>query len=107
MNPTLVDLTDNPTRPAACSLDDRRVQAQVDKNFNERLFKDVGDLYAKMSSQREFYTVPSTTIPNNQTEFAEWLYGTGATCKEGNGSQCISRIDDVEPHRRAGASSTL
>lgn len=105
MNPTISDITYNPDRPPACNTSDPQVQLQIESNFNKRLFKDVGDLYGKMSSQREFYTVPSTTIPNNQTEFAEWLYGTGSTCKEGNGMQCSKNIDVNYTHLRAGASA--
>lgn len=92
MNPSVFDLGHNPTRPAACDVEHPKVQDTIDKNFNARLFKDVGDLYGKMSSQREFYTVPSTTIPNDQTSFAEWLYGKGPTCKEGNGFSCNQNL---------------
>jgi hypothetical protein len=88
MNPTIADITYNPNRPAACGLDNPLVQDKVEQNFNARLYRDVGDLYGKMSSQREFYTMPSTTIPNDQTGFAEWLYGAGPTCKEGEGMRC-------------------
>ena len=31
-----------------------------------------------------------TTIPNEQTKFADWLYNTPDTCKEGNGAQCVA-----------------
>jgi hypothetical protein len=92
MNPSVADIAYNPSRPSACSLDHPAVQNQIDKNFNARLYRDVGDLYGKMSSQREFYTVPSTTIPNDQGGFAEWLYGTGPTCKEGEGLSCTQNI---------------
>lgn len=92
MNPSVFDIGHNPDRPAACDVDHPKVVDAIDKNFNARLFKDVGDLYGKMSSQREFYTVPSTTIPNDQTTFAEWLYGTGATCKEGSGTSCNQNV---------------
>ena len=34
-----------------------------------------------------FYTVPIRTVPNDQTEFANWLYKTGPTCKE-NSQNC-------------------
>jgi hypothetical protein len=93
MNPTMTDLAYNPQRPSACDVTNDLVQEQMNTNFNARLFKDVGDLYGKMSSQREFYTMPSTTIPNDQTGFAEWLYGSGSTCKEGNGEQCFANMN--------------
>lgn len=92
MNPTSIDMTYNPNRPSACDIDNPEVQKQIESNFNARLFRNVGDIYGKEASQREFYTVPSTTIPNDQTGFAEWLYGMGPTCKEGNGLQCSGNI---------------
>ena len=92
MNPTIADIAYNPNRPSACDMDNERVKKEIDDNFNARLYKDVGDIYGRMSSQREFYTMPSTTIPNDQTGFAEWLYGTGPTCKEGNGVKCSGNI---------------
>jgi len=44
-------------------------------------------------AQREFYTMPVTTVPNNQIQLAKWLYREedGNTCKEGNQSVCTSR----------------
>ena len=104
MNPTVADIVDNPTRPAACTLDNERIQGVVEKNFNERLFKDVSDLYGKTASQRQFYTMPSTTIPNNQGGFAEWCYGHGPTCKEGNGLQCANNRHKI---RTIGASAAF
>ena len=104
MNPSIVDIQDNPDRPPACNLDNERVQDVVEDNFEARLFRDVSDLYGNHSSQRQFYTVPATTIPNDQTAFAKWCFGTGASCKEGNGEQCMANmIDDVQ--RRPGQNS--
>ncbi len=37
---------------------------------------------------RQFYIMPSTTIPNDQTGFAKWLYTLPETCKE-NQKYCI------------------
>jgi hypothetical protein len=92
MNPSVYDIGANPTRPAACDVTNPKVQATIDKNFYAKMFRDVGDLYGTMASAREFYTVPSTTIPNDQGGFAEWLYGKGASCKEGDGDQCLRNI---------------
>ena len=33
---------------------------------------------------RQFYTMPISSVPNDQTAFANWLYGTENTCKEGS-----------------------
>lgn len=89
MNPSVFEIGANPQRPEACPLAAPGVAETVETNFNERLFQDVSDLYGKYASQRQYYTVPSTTIPNDQGSFAEWCYGSGPTCKErGGGAAC-------------------
>ena len=88
MNILVSDYADAPNRPEACNVLNDSVQEKINDNFKKRLFRDVSDIWNKESSQRQFYTMPSTTIPNDQTGFAEWLYGRGASCKEGNGIQC-------------------
>ncbi len=42
--------------------------------------------------QRNFYSMPSTTVPNDQTGFANWCYKLPKTCKEGNGVQCYNNL---------------
>ena len=37
---------------------------------------------------RQFYTMPSTTIPNNQGDFGKFCYGDMPSCKEGDELQC-------------------
>ena len=76
-------LTDNPTKSAACkSFNNKSVKEDIEKKFNLNLYRDVSDLYHRNNSQRQYYTMPSTTIPNDQTKFAKWCYNTGKTCKE-------------------------
>lgn len=76
-------ITDNRKRdPATLSFDKPKIQEEIEEKFNHNLYRDVSDLYGKSNSQREFYTAPSTTIPNDQTSFAKWCYNTGSTCKE-------------------------
>jgi hypothetical protein len=91
MNPSIVDIVYKPDRPEACNIQNKNVQKTINGNFETRVFQDNTDVWGKNYSAREFYTVPSTTIPNKQGEFAEWLYGTGATCKEGNGLECDAK----------------
>ena len=64
------------------------VQTDVNDKFNEGLFRDVSDIYGRTNSQRQFYTMPNTSIPNDQEQFADWLYKTPPTCKEGDGLSC-------------------
>ena len=76
-------ITDNPKKNEACkSWDNKTLKADIKDKFNVNLYRDVADLYGKNNSQRQYYTMPSTTLPNKQTEFAKWCYNTGATCKE-------------------------
>jgi hypothetical protein len=76
-------ITDFPKREPACpSWNDKEVREEIEDKFNYNLYRDVSDLYGKSNSQREYYTMPSTTNPNNQTAFAKWCYNAGPTCKE-------------------------
>ena len=76
-------LVDSPEKPNACkSYNNNKVKDNIEKNFNLNLYRDVSDLYQKNNSQRQYYTMPSTTMPNDQTKFAKWCYNTGPTCKE-------------------------
>ena len=77
-------------QPACAPIDDEVVQKNIDEFFNENLFKDVSDIYNKRASQRQFFTMPYTTFPNDSGNFAKWLYGRPPTCKEGNGAQCVA-----------------
>lgn len=69
-------------RPPACDISKPEIKEEMDEMFNHNLFKDVNDVFGKMNSQRQFYTMPNTTIPNAQDEFARWLYLNPKTCKE-------------------------
>jgi hypothetical protein len=64
------------------------------KSLNRQTMRDVGDLYGKSNSQRQYYTAPSTTIPNEQTKFAKWLYQTSSTCKEDT-KYCSPQMDPI------------
>jgi hypothetical protein len=68
--------------PAPILHDNPNVQKDIKDKFNFNLYRDVSDMYDRNNSQREFYTMPVTEAVNNQTEFANWLYNTGPTCKE-------------------------
>ena len=60
----------------------KRVRKKIEDSFNEKLYRDAGDIYAKRNGQREFYSIAYNGIPD-QTSFAKWLYTwPGATCKE-------------------------
>jgi hypothetical protein len=53
--------------------------------FYRRLYQTPEDaLYEHQSSQRQFYTMPITSNPNEQTKFAMWLYGNNFVGKTGS-----------------------
>ena len=101
MNITMTDYTDNPCRQAMIQHPDADVTAiskAVDDKFDINLYKDLSDVFDKMNSQRQFYTMPVTTIPNKQRNFADWCFDRPKTCKEGNGEQCLQNIHTPLQH---------
>lgn len=58
------------------------------EKLRKKLFADLGDKYEFDDSMRNFYTNPSTTIPNDQKAFAEFCFGSMISCKEGNEFAC-------------------
>tara|TARA_Y100000389_G_scaffold201868_1_gene245626 strand:- start:3125 stop:3793 length:669 start_codon:yes stop_codon:yes gene_type:complete len=87
MNPPLFG---DRTTEACSSYNQKSIQRDIEKNFNEDLYRDANDIFGKNNSQRQFYSVPGKSIPNDQEAFANWLYSTPPTCKEGNGIQCTA-----------------
>lgn len=81
-----LDVKDNPLRkpaPPAYNKDvDREIKNAVKDNLNKKLFRDLGDNISFDESQRQFLTMPITTVPNNQRGFAEFCYGNLASDKE-------------------------
>ena len=61
-------------RPA-CDALSPGVKRRIDAELEKTLFRDVDDLYNRNHSNRQFYTMPSTGMPSQQMEFAQWLYG--------------------------------
>ena len=95
MNVLMNEWSDNPTRPAACEYDG--VKQETEDNFNYNLYKDIDDLWEKNNGQRQFFTMPYTTIPNDQNSFARWLYSVPETCKQDQ-SACL-RYEDLRNNR--------
>jgi hypothetical protein len=89
MNPNILDYQ-TPNRISACSVDNSKINNEMHDKFIKRIFKDVNDIYGKTISERQFYTLPSTTIPNDQEGLGKWLYFKDKTCKENNGVQCYN-----------------
>ena len=85
------------------------------KNIDENL---LGDNYNNIDKNdinsqneanfvyRNFYTMPNTSNPNNQTEFAKWLYDKGPTCKQDT-SVCPENLPDRLQVGRGGTALML
>ena len=104
MNPTLSDYGNNkPPQPKSCpSYNNVGVQRRVEDLFNEDLYREVQDVFGKNNSQRQFFTVPGNQVPNDQGGFAQWLYGTPPTCKEGNQAACLSQTGRASSNTKGG-----
>ena len=53
-------------------------------DISDKLFRDLGEQYVFEQSLRQFTSNPITTIPNDQTGFAEFCYGSMISAKDGN-----------------------
>jgi len=78
---------------------------KIKKSLDHNLYRDEGDIFDNMHSQRSFYSVPVDTIPNKQMELAEWLYKMPKTCKEGNKNRCSGLIYNAPPSLGKGNNS--
>lgn len=91
MNPDITTFN-NGDPPVAANSNDDEIKEEMNINFNHDLFRDVDEVFEKKNSQRQFYTIPNTMVPNNQTEFAKWLYLVPSTCKEDT-TNCLRYVD--------------
>ena len=85
MNVVFSDYLDASNIPEPCNSDE--MQDEIKYLYNSTIYRNIEDVFERENSQRLFYTLPITTIPNKQKEFADWLYKTGPQCKE-NTSNC-------------------
>jgi len=54
----------------------------------DRLFTNLGDNFQMEQSMQRWVSNPSTTLPNDQQAFSDFLYGDMISCKEGNVFAC-------------------
>ena len=99
MNVLTSDYSLNPSKKPACN-DTPKVKQNIEGHFNHNLYKDINDIFDKNNGQRQFYTMPSTTIPNDQGGFAKWLWGIRSpTCKEDT-RYCTPEVQDMRHGHR-------
>ena len=81
--------TDNfQQRRAACNISDKKiadlVSNEINDTYREKLYNDSTSIFNNRISERSFYTMPNSSVPNDQGTFAKWLYNTPVACKLGN-----------------------
>jgi hypothetical protein len=99
MNVLLTEINDRPKRPAAepafhpdvehaINQSTQQFVADGNSEFEDRLFRDLGDNYEFSNSMRSYFATPNTRIANDQNAFAQYCYGSMISCKEGNLMAC-------------------
>ena len=100
-NIQLPEIIDNPKRKEAGPSYNKNIKEKINnntknfikKNFNDedidkKLFNDLGDNLQFENSMRQFYSTPSTTIPNDQESFLKFCYNDMISCKGGDAIAC-------------------
>lgn len=92
---------DNRLRPVGCTtIGNPAREIDVEMKYDVGRYRDANDIWNTDGGRRQFFTMPWTSYPNDQGSFANWLYKTPTTCKEGNGAQCVANIHDRTLYRR-------
>lgn len=94
MNVLVNEIKYNPSKPPAKYIGSPDVQDSLDSFFRVQWSSDPTDVFGKTQSQRQFVTMPSTSIPSDRGSFQDWLYKIpGKTCKEGGREACMPGTD--------------
>lgn len=84
----------NPKRPTAASVSNPEIKVALDDFYRTEFTADPTDVFGRSQSQRQFITMPSTSIPNDVDSYQNWLYRIpGQTCKEGGREACLPGTD--------------
>jgi len=75
------------------------IKDEIDKKFNEGLYKNPEDLFDTKNSQRQFYSIKFDA--EGQDKLGKWLYNIPPTCKE-NTTMC-NRYDDLRYSTRVNS----
>lgn len=82
MNVVFSDYLNMENVPVPCNSPDEHINQEMNNYYNSSIYRDVSDVFERDNSQRNFYTPPIKITPESQTDFANWLYKRGPTCKE-------------------------
>lgn len=75
MNVLLTEIQDSPDRPDAAPITDPKVRDAIQTAFAQtsNIYMDTGDVFDQAQAMRTFHTLQSSTIPNNQDQFLDFL----------------------------------
>ena len=91
MNMLVSEIKSNPQKAPAATVDTPEIARKFSDQFQTRMYGDATDVFQRNQNQRTWYTMPSTSIPNDGDSFQNWLFRVpGRTCKEGNNAVCRS-----------------
>lgn len=93
-NVLITDYADAPNRLEACYYSHPNDYAVQGVPYDSGRSRSPIPKYQRKSIERQFVTNPVTTIPGDQTQFAEWLYGPK------NGPMCKSDSRYCDPNAR-------
>jgi hypothetical protein len=94
MNVLVPEYKYNPERAPAAEVDDPKVKQGLDDFFRTNFYNDPTDVFGKSQDQRQFVTMPSTSIPNDRESFMKWCYNiVPQNCKSGGRAGCLPGTD--------------
>lgn len=94
MNVLVSEITGWPAKAPSADITATETKMNLDDFFRVQWSSDPTDVFGKKQGQREFYTVPGSTVPNDQGSYQNWLYKIpGKTCKEGGRENCLPGTD--------------
>ena len=94
MNVLVDEYGSSPDRRPAMSADDPVAKQSLNDFFRTQWFSDPTDVFGRNQGQRQFVTMPSTSIPNDRESYQNWLYKIpGKSCKEGGRHACLPGTD--------------
>lgn len=97
MNVLLPEIHDNPNRKEAAPSYNSNIRKDINKkaesNLNDpKLYNNLGDNLSHQHMMRSFHSMPNTSIPHNQKDFAMFCYGSMKSCKEGDEGACSKNM---------------
>ena len=97
MNVLLPELNANPERSEAAPSYNTNIRREINEKAksnleDEKLYKNLGDNLNHQNMMRNFHSMPNTSVPNNQKDFAMFCYGSMKACRNGDDVSCSKNL---------------